>query len=116
MGKKLRTRSLLSDTDSESDNDVTTLPIIGAISSSTIIKKVRSKLSLNSASYLQKTNSKSDFIPRVQNQNGKQRNGRAHAIYSIRVSYLPVIAGEPYDDGLRTCLLFPLSLVQRCLQ
>ena len=75
MGKKLRTRELLSDTDSETDNSEATLPIIDVISSSAIRKHLRTKLG-SKPTHSPKANSKPNFILRVQNRNIRQGNKR----------------------------------------
>lgn len=66
MGKKLRSRELLTETDLENEEEENVLPIVGKIRSSTIRKNLKSIVSIKRDLRGTNTNSKYFFIHRLQ--------------------------------------------------
>ena len=115
MGKSLRTRGVLTDTDHDNEEDNTALPISHSVGSGFLRKISKSKLAGKKGSSA-KISSTFAINIRLQEASAHPLDRQHNEPATLRVSYLPGAAHQPSHDVMRPRLLLPLSLVECCLQ
>lgn len=115
MGKSLRTREVLTDTDHDNEEDNTALPISHSVGSGFLRKISKSKLAGKKESSV-KINSTLSINIRLQETRAYQLNRKHYDPATLRVSHLPGATHQSSHDVMRPRLLLSLPVVECCLQ
>lgn len=115
MGKSLRTREVLTDTDHDNDEDNTALPISHSVGQGYLRKISKARLEGKSRPSA-KISSTIAHNFRLQETSADPLNRQNNESAALRMSHMSGAAHQSSDDDVRTCLLLPLSLVECCLQ
>lgn len=112
MGKKLRNREILTETDHEEEDQAEALPHLENITHSAIRKNLKKRLLLREAPKMPNINSNSFFILSLQKKMQQPLTRRDHHSQPLLMPHLSRTDGDSRCHDMRTCLLPPLSRLQ----